>query len=149
MRVLLRDDVAGVGKRGDIVDVARGFARNYLIPTGRGLVATAGAETQATTMRRARDLRDAQDREAAEAVAGELAGATVTVTARAGSEGRLFGSVTASDIADAIREQTRTVVDRRKIHLSEPIKSVGTHIVPLRLHGDVETSVTVEVVAGS
>ena len=148
MRVLLRDDVAGVGKKGDIVDVARGFARNYLIPTGRGLVATSGAHVQANTMRRARDLRDAQDREAAETVAGVLSGATVTVTARAGSEGRLFGSVTASDISDAIAAQTGAVVDRRKIHLTEPIKSVGTHVVPLRLHGDVESEVTVEVVSG-
>jgi large subunit ribosomal protein L9 len=149
MRVLLRGDVAGVGKKGDIVDVARGFARNYLIPTGRGLVATSGAQSQATAMRRARDLRDAQDREAAETVAGVLSGAMVTVSARAGSEGRLFGSVTAADIADAIATQTGAVVDRRKIHLTEPIKSVGTHLVPLRLHGEVESTVTVEVVAGS
>ncbi len=149
MKVLLRDDVEGVGKRGDIVDVARGFARNYLVPTGRGLVASSGVESQAAAMRRARDLRDAQDREAAETVAGVLAGAQVTVSARAGAEGRLFGSVTASDIADAVAKQTGVVVDRRKVHLVEPIKSVGTHVVPVRLHGDVEAPLTVEVVAGS
>jgi large subunit ribosomal protein L9 len=149
MRVLLRDDVAGVGKKGDIVDVARGFARNYLIPTGRGLVAGSGIEAQATAMRRARDLRDAHDREAAEAVAGVLAAATVTVRARAGPEGRLFGSITAADVAAAIQAQTGAIVDRRKVHLVEPIKSVGTHVVPVRLHGDVESQLTVEVVAGS
>ena len=149
MRVLLRDDVQGVGKKGDIVDVARGFARNYLIPTGRGLVASAGVESQAAAMRRARDLRDAQDKEAAEAVAGVLAEARVTVTARSGAEGRLFGSVTAADIAQALADQVGVVVDRRKVHLTEPIKSVGTHTVPLRLHGDVESNVTLEVVAGT
>jgi large subunit ribosomal protein L9 len=149
MRVLLRDDVAGVGKKGDIVEVARGFARNYLIPTGRGLVAKAGTEAQATAMRRARDLRDAQDREAAEAVAAVLTDATITISARAGTEGRLFGSVTAADIAEAIEAQTRVVVDRRKVHLTEPIKSLGSHVVPVRLHGDVESALTVEVVAGA
>ena len=149
MRVLLRDDVAGVGKKGDIVEVARGFARNYLIPTGRGLVAGAGIEAQAASMRRARDLRDAQDREAAETVAGVLADARITVPARAGAEGRLFGSVTAADVADALARQAGVVVDRRKIHLADPIKSVGTHVVPVRLHGDVESAVTVEVVADS
>ena len=149
MRVLLRDDVDGVGKKGDIVDVARGFARNYLIPTGRGLVASAGVASQAAAMRRARDLRDAHDRAAAETMAGVLADAHVTVSARAGTEGRLFGSVTASDIADAVAKQTGVVVDRRKVLLAEPLKSIGAHVVPIRLHGDVEAQLTVEVVAGT
>jgi large subunit ribosomal protein L9 len=149
MRVLLRGDVSGVGKKGDIVEVAKGFARNYLFPTGRALVATDGVESQATAMRRARDLRDAHDKQAAETVAGVLVASTVTITARAGAEGRLFGSVTATDVAEAIEAQTGAVVDRRRIQLAEPIKSVGSHVVPLRLHTDVEASVTVEVVAGS
>jgi len=149
MRVLLRGDVAGVGKKGDIVEVAKGFARNYLFPTGRALVATDGVQFQATAMRRARDLRDAHDKQSAETVAGVLVASTVTITARAGAEGRLFGSVTATDVADAIEAQTGAVVDRRRIQLAEPIKSVGSHVVPLRLHTDVEASVTVEVVAGS
>lgn len=149
MKVLLRSDVDGVGKRGDVVDVAKGFARNYLFPTGRALMATAGAERQATTMRRARDLRDARDREAAQTVAEVLAGASVVVKARAGTGGRLFGSVTASDVAEAVAAQTGAVVDRRKIHLSEPIKSLGTHLVPVGLHSDVHVELTVEVVAES
>jgi large subunit ribosomal protein L9 len=149
MRVLLRGDVSGVGKKGDIVDVARGFARNYLFPTGRALAATDGVTAQAAAMRRARDLRDAQDKDAAESVAALLGAATITVTARAGAEGRLFGSVTASDIAEAVTTQTGAVVDRRRIHLAEPIKSVGTHVVPLRLHADVEVDLTVEVMAGT
>lgn len=146
MKVLLRSDVDGVGKRGDIVDVTKGFARNYLFPTGRALVAGAGIERQATTMRRARDLRDVRDREAATTAAEVLNGAVVTVTARAGTEGRLFGSVTASDIAEAVQVQTGAVVDRRKIHLPEPIKSLGTHVVPVALHAEVQVELTVEVV---
>jgi len=87
MRVLLRSDVDGVGKRGDVVEVAKGFARNYLFPTGRALVAGSGIDRQATSMRRARDLRDARDREAAQTVCEVLSGTVVTVTARAGSGG--------------------------------------------------------------
>lgn len=147
MKVLLRSDVDGVGKRGDLVDVSKGFARNYLFPTGRALVATAGTERQATAMRRGRDLRDAKDRDAARTVAEVLEGANVVVKARAGTAGRLFGSVTASDVADAVEAQTGAVVDRRKIHLTEPIKSLGTHLVPVGLHADVQVELTVEVVA--
>ena len=147
MRVLLRDDVSGVGKRGDIVDVARGFARNYLFPTGRALAASAGVESQAAAMRRTRDLRDAHDRESAQTVSAELSSVTVTIAARAGSEGRLFGSVTTTDLAAAIEAQTGAVIDRRKIELDEPIKTVGSHVVPVHLHADVDVELTVEVTA--
>jgi len=149
MRVLLRSDVGGVGKRGEVVEVAKGFARNYLFPTKRALVATSRSEPQATAMRRARDLRDTRDREAAQTVSLVLAGATVTVTARAGAGGRLFGSVTASDVAEAVEAQTGAVIDRRKIHLVEPIKSLGTHLVSLALHSDVQVELTIEVVTGT
>lgn len=147
MRVLLRDDVQGVGRRGDIVQVAGGFARNFLFPTGRALKATDGMVDQAAAMRRGRDLRDAKDRESAQAQASALAAKTITVTARAGAEGRLFGSVTAQDLADALEQQTGIVVDRRKVHLEEAIKSVGVHVVPVHLHADVDAELTVEVVA--
>jgi large subunit ribosomal protein L9 len=146
MRVLLRSDISGVGKKGDIVEVARGFAQNYLFPTGRALVATGGVEVQAAAMRRSGALRDAQDKEAAETVVGVLS-APVTITARAGAEGRLFGSVTATDVAEAVQAQTGAVLDRRRIQLAEPIKSVGTHVIAVRLHADVEAELTVEVVA--
>ena len=96
-------------------------------------------------MRRARDLRDQKDRDAAATVAGVLRAKPVVVSARAGSEGRLFGSVTASDLAEAIEAQTGAVVDRRRIDLSEPIRSIGTHTVNVRLHSDVEAEVVVEV----
>ncbi|MGH9210738.1 MAG: 50S ribosomal protein L9 [Acidimicrobiales bacterium] len=147
MQVILRSDVANLGKRGDILDVADGFARNYLVPKGLAMKASTGTATQADAMRRARDLRDAQDRSAAEDVATMLVSKVVTVTARAGSEGRLFGSVTSADIATAIESQTGVELDRRKFHLDEPLKSLGTHVVSVKLHSDVEFPVTVEVLA--
>ncbi|HEY5026201.1 MAG TPA: 50S ribosomal protein L9 [Acidimicrobiales bacterium] len=148
MKVLLRSDISGVGKKGDIVEVAKGFARNFLFPTGSALVATGGVEAQAASMRKSRALRDAQDKESAQTVAGVLSAGTITITARAGAEGRLFGSVTTTDIAEAVEAQTGAVLDRRKIVLGEPIKSVGTHVVPVKLHTDIDAELTVEVVAG-
>ncbi|MFM7684794.1 MAG: 50S ribosomal protein L9 [Actinomycetota bacterium] len=146
MKVILRSDRKGLGKRGDIVEVAEGHARNFLLPKGHAIVATDGAVSQATAMRRARDLRDAQDRESAQAVAGKLVATPITIAVKAGSEGRLFGSVTAADVAQAIEAQTHVSIDRRKLHV-DPIKSVGTHSVTVKLHSDVEFPVTVEVVA--
>jgi large subunit ribosomal protein L9 len=147
MKVLLRDDVDGVGRRGDIVEVADGYARNFLFPSGIGFAATKGVQAQAAAMRRARDLREAKDRQAAVAKAQVLAGATLRVIARAGSTGRLFGSVGVAEIADAVREQKDVVVDPRSFSLDQPIKATGTYEVPVRLFGDIATSVMVEVVA--
>jgi large subunit ribosomal protein L9 len=149
MKVLLRDDIDGVGKRGDIVEVAKGFARNYLLPTGRALLAGDRIEKQAVAMRRGRDLRNVQDRDAARSAAGVLGDTTVTVSARAAAEGRLFGSVSAADVAEAITTQTGAEIDRSKVSLSEPIKTVGTHVVPVQLHDEVVVDVTVEVVAAT
>lgn len=146
MKIILRSDVGNVGKKGDIVDVTDGFARNYLVPKGLALKATASNEKQANAMRRARDVRDAKDRGAAEEVASALVPKIITVKAKAGAEGRLFGSVTSADVATAVQEQTGIEIDRRKLHLDEPIKSLGTHQVPTRLHPDVEFAITVEVV---
>lgn len=145
MKVLLRSDVDGVGRRGDIVEVTGGFARNYLVPTGRAVHATDGITAQAAAMRRTRDLRDAKDRQSAQTVSDVITSKPVVVTARAGAEGRLFGSVTASEIADAIATQTGATVDRRKIVLAEPIRSVGSHTVTVHLHSDVDAEVVVEV----
>jgi large subunit ribosomal protein L9 len=146
MKIVLRTDVDQVGKKGDIVDVADGYARNYLVPKGLAFKATSGVAAQAASMRRNRDLRDANDRAAAEEVARTLVPRVVTITARAGAEGKLFGSVTTSDVADAVTSQTGIEIDRRKLHLDEPIKTVGTHLVPAKLHADVEFPITVEVV---
>ncbi|MGP0029225.1 MAG: 50S ribosomal protein L9 [Acidimicrobiales bacterium] len=149
MKVLLRDDVDGVGRRGDIVKVAGGFARNFLLPEGRAIVATAGVEGQAEQMRRGRDLREAKDRGAAEAQATILAGAVIPIAARAGGGGRLFGSIGASDVVEAIKADKGVEIDRRHVVLPEPIKELGTFDVTVELFAGVATVVTVEVTAAS
>jgi large subunit ribosomal protein L9 len=150
MKVVLRTDLDKVGKRGDIVDVADGYARNFLLPKGHAIVASSGVSAQANAMRRARDLKDAKDREAAELVARTLVPMVIRIPARAGSgdQAKLFGSITSSDIADAVAEQARINIDRRRLQLDEPIKSLGTHEVPVKLHSDVEFRITVDVVRG-
>jgi large subunit ribosomal protein L9 len=147
VKVILRSDVADVGKKGDIVDVADGFGRNYLVPKGLAIKATSGAQEQAGAMRRSRDLKDAKDRGAAEEIAKRLVPTVITVKAKSGAEGRLFGSVTVADVAAAVHDQTGIELDRRRLHLDEPIKSLGTHAVPAKLHADVEFPITVEVVS--
>ena len=146
MKVVLRTDVSGVGRRGDIVEVAGGYARNYLLPRGAAMVAADGIESQAQAMRRSRDLREAQDRAAAEAKAQTLAGAVLRIEARAGSAGRLFGSVTANDIAEAAKGAKGVELERSQVALAEPIKELGSYDVPVQLFDDVTTVVTVEVV---
>ena len=145
MRVVLRADVTNVGKKGDILDVADGFARNFLLPKGHALKASEGIVQQAQAMRRSRDLRDAKDRESAETVARTLVPQVIRLKARAGNEGRLFGSVTAPEIVQAVQEQTGVELDRRKLRLDEPIRSLGSHEVPVKLHSDVEFRITLEV----
>jgi large subunit ribosomal protein L9 len=145
MKVVLRNDVDNVGKRGDLVDVADGFARNLLIPSGQAIVATAGIKAQADAMRRRRDVADAKDREAAEAVARQLVAAVVSIKAKAGTEGKLFGSVTPADIVAAVQAQTGIELDRRKLGHHEAIKSIGTHEIPVQLHADVKFQITLEV----
>lgn len=147
MKLVLRSDVPQVGKKGDIVDVADGYGRNYLVPKGLAFPATPGVQAQADAMRRNRDLRDASDRAAAEEVAKTLVPRVVTITARAGAEGKLFGSVTSAEVAEAVTTQTGVAIDRRQLTLAEPIKTLGTHLVPAKLHADVEFPITVEVVA--
>jgi large subunit ribosomal protein L9 len=146
MKIVLRADVDTVGKKGDIIEVADGFARNFLIPKGKAIVATDGVVSQAAAMRRARDLRDAKDRESAEAVARRLVPTVIRIPAKAGAEGKLFGSVTTAEIVTAVAAQTGVELDRRRLHLDEPIKTLGTHQVAAKLHSDVEFPVTIEVV---
>ena len=146
MKVLLRTDVDGVGKRGDIIDVAGGFARNHLLPAGKAIVAADGVEAQASAMRRSRDLRDARDREGSETVAKTLVGNTITIPARAAND-RLFGSVAAADIVRHVEEQTGAVIDRHDLVLEEPIKTIGEHNVRVELIGGVVFELTVDVVA--
>jgi large subunit ribosomal protein L9 len=147
MKVILRADIDGVGRRGDIVDVADGHARNFLLPKGKALVATPGAVDQANSMRKARDLRERADREAAQAVGAQLTASPIKVAAKAGNEGRLFGSVTAHNVADAIKAQTGVDVDHKKVIVGQ-IRTVGEHSATVRLHADVEVVVNLSVAAG-
>ena len=147
MNVILREDIAGVGRRGDIVTVADGHARNYLLPRGLALVASAGAIQQANSMRRARDLRENTEREAARGVAANLAKQSVKVKAKAGAEGRLFGSISTTEIAAALLDQTGITVDRKNITIDTPIRSVGDHTVSVELYSDVVGVINLSVVA--
>ncbi|MGI9023462.1 MAG: 50S ribosomal protein L9 [Acidimicrobiales bacterium] len=147
MKVVMRADVANVGNKCDVLDVADGYARNFLVPRGLAFKASPGAVAQAGDMRKSRDIREARDRASAEEVATRLAPKTVTIGAKAGAEGRLFGSVTVADLVAAVETQAGVTLDRRQFHLDEPIKSLGSHEVAVRLHTDVELRLAVEVVA--
>ena len=148
MKIVLREDVEHVGQKGDIVDVADGYARNFLVPRGLALRASKGVQKQADAMRRSRDARDNREREAAQAIADQLA-PTVRLEARAGEGGRLFGSVTTADIAAAVHAQLGVEVDRRDIALDEPLKELGEREIDVKLHRDVSATLRVEVVAGA
>lgn len=147
MKVLLRKDITGVGRRGDIVSVSSGHARNFLLPRGLAIVATDGAVVQATSMRRARDLREAADRESAQTIVAELAKRTIQIQAKAGSEGRLFGSVTATDIAHAVDAQAGISLDRKSIEISSPIRTVGDHSVTVELFAGITGTISLSVSA--
>jgi large subunit ribosomal protein L9 len=147
MKVVLRADVDTLGQKGDLLDVSDGYARNYLVPRGLAMRATKGVVRQSEAMRRNRAARDARDREAAQAVADQLGGRRIEVKARAGEGGRLFGSVTAIDIADAVQAQAGVTIDRRHLSLPEPLKELGAAEVPLRLHPEVAVDLGVDVVA--
>ncbi len=147
MRIVLHQVVRGLGNRGDVLDVADGYARNFLIPQGLAQRANAGVEAQAEAMRKAWNQKNTQQREAAEEVAKTLVAKTIVIAARASGEGKLFGSVNTGDIAEAIEAQTGVVLDRKSIHLEEGIRSVGTHSVKVQPHNDVEFPVTLEVSA--
>jgi large subunit ribosomal protein L9 len=147
MRIVLRDDVDNLGKKGEVVDVADGYARNFLVPRGLALKASAGSQKQADAMRRNREVRESREREAAQALAAQFEGRTITIKARAGGEGRLFGSVTSVDIAEAVQKQTGAEIDRRKLTLDEPLKEIGGADVMVRLHPDVVATIHVEVEA--
>ena len=147
MRVVLRADVENLGNKGDLCEVADGFARNFLVPRGLAIKATKGTVRQAEAMRRSRAARDARERDGAQEVAARLAGRRIEVRARAGEGGKLFGSVTSSDIAEAVLAQTTIELDRRTIELPEPLKELGAVEVPVRLHAEVAAAIAVEVVA--
>ncbi|MFI7615662.1 50S ribosomal protein L9 [Nonomuraea terrae] len=148
MKLILTNEVSGLGTPGDIVEVKDGYGRNYLIPRGYAMRWTRGAEKQIETIRKARDAREIRDLGTAKEVAGQLGALRVRLTTRAGESGRLFGSITTGDIAEAVKAAGGPQLDRRRIEIVNPIKSVGSHRVTVKLHPEVSANVDVEVVAG-
>ena len=146
MEVILREDVKSLGKAGDLVRVKPGYGRNYLLPSGLAYEATEGNKKRIAAETRARSTRAAAERTEAEARAAQLGAVELTLKGKAGEEGKLFGSVTASDIAEALAAKGFEV-DRRRIELDQPIKSLGRHTVGVRLHADVRAEIRVDVVA--
>lgn len=146
MEVILREDVKKLGRAGELVKVKPGYARNFLLPQGLAYEATAGNLKRIEAESKSRNARVAQERSEAEAVAAKLAGITVTLTRKAGEGDRLFGSITAQDIADALAQKGQSV-DKRKIELEHPIKTIGEHTVPVQLHHDVVAQVKITVAA--
>ena len=146
MKVILSQEVRGVGAPGDIVEVADGYGRNYLLPRNLARLATAGAVRQAEGIRARRAALEIADLEQARTVAAHLESLRVVIPAKAGKEGRLFGSITTPQIVDAVARTGGTQIDRRRIHLDSAIKNVGTHRITVRLHPEVEATMNVEVV---
>ena len=146
MKVLLRSDVDGLGKTGSIVNVARGYARNFLVPQGLAVIATEGMAAQAEVMQQKRALQSAADKESAQTLAASLSDCAVTVSAKTSDEGRLFGSVGSAEISEAIVTQIGAQIEQRQIKV-ELIKDVGSHSFEIEIHPEVSVSGTVEVVS--
>ena len=142
MKLILTQEVNGLGAAGDVVEVKDGYGRNFLMPKGLATAWTRGGEKQVTQIKRARSKREVRDREHALEIKAALESSAIVLNARAGSEGRLFGSITVGDIADAIKS---VEVDKRKIVLHAPIKLAGKHSVTVRLHPEVEAEVVIDV----
>ena len=147
MKLILTQEVSGLGAPGDVVDVASGYGRNYLIPRGFAMLWTRGAEKQIDLIKRARSAREVRGVEDAKAIADELEELHVRMRRRAGGSGRLFGSVGPADIAAAVREAGGPILDRRRIEVRDPIKTVGSHQVRVRLHPEVSAWVDIDIVA--
>ena len=146
MKVLLRIDVEGLGRTGDLVEVARGYARNYLVPQGLAVTAGSGMAVQAEAMQRKRALQAAADKSDAEESAARLEGLVLQVTAKASEEGRLFGSVGVAEVASALVDQFGLEVDRGQVS-GDSVKDLGTHSFTVQLHPEVDFQVSVEVQA--
>jgi large subunit ribosomal protein L9 len=147
MKLILTHEVSGLGTPGDVVDVAAGYGRNYLIPRGFAMRWTRGAEKEIDLIKRARSVREIRSLDDAKSVAGQLGSLTVRLRRRAGQNGRLFGSVGPSDIADAVRAAGGPELDRRRIEVTDPIKTLGQHQVRVRLHPEVSATVDIDIQA--
>ncbi len=147
MKLILTREVAGLGLAGDIVEVADGYGRNFLVPRGAAITWTKGAEKQIAQIKRARDSREIRDLGHAREIKADLEKLTVKLSARAGKDGRLFGSITTNDIADAVKDAGGPTLDRKRIQIEGHIKSVGQHSVTVDLHPDVVATIPVAVEA--
>jgi large subunit ribosomal protein L9 len=141
VRVMLTKDVESVGKAGDVREVADGYGRNYLLPRKLAVIARRGVEAEGNRLREAAAKRETKDRTEAQALADEIGNKTVVVRLKVGAEDKAFGSITNQDVAAALKAQHRVDIDRHKIDIKEPIKTLGEHQVPLRLHRDVTAHV--------
>lgn len=146
MKVILTEEIRGLGTRGDVVSVKDGYARNYLLPKNLAREASAGNLKQIEHERRKWGLLAQQEKDTAQKAADKVKGVKITIEKRVGEHGHLFGSVTANEIADALLEKG-IEVDKRRIELEQPIKTLGVHDVDVRLHRDVTAQIHVEVVA--
>ena len=146
MKLILTQEVAGLGGPGDIVEVKDGYGRNFLLPRGAAIRWSRGGEKQVSSIRRGREVRGIADLGSAQDVKGRLEGLRVTLPVKAGDTGRLFGSVTVADIVEAVSKAGGPQVDKRRIEIGSPIKTVGAHQVTVRLHPEVAATVSLEVV---
>ena len=150
MKLILTQEVSGLGGPGDVVEVKDGYGRNYLVPRGLAITWTKGGEKQVAQIRRGREVREIADRGQAQQVAAQLSALKVELPARAGQGGRLFGSVTAADVVDAVKTAGGPSLDKRRVELpAAHIKTVGSHTVSVRLHPEVVATVNVEVTPDS
>ena len=147
MKLILTQDVPGLGAPGDVVEVKDGYGRNYLLPRGFAISWTRGGEKQVTQIKRARKVREVRDLSHANEIKQALESLTITLPARAGEAGRLFGSVTNADVADAVKAAGGPILDKRAVVLAKPIKTVGKHSATVQVHPDVKATVSLEVVA--
>jgi large subunit ribosomal protein L9 len=148
MKVILTHEVSNLGTAGDVVDVKPGYARNFLFRRGLATAWTKGGQKQVEAIAKGREVRAVKSLEEAKSIKGNLESKAVTVVANAGGSGRLFGAVSTSDIADAVKAAGGPTLDRRKIEVTHPIKSVGSHQALVRLHPEVQATLTLDVVAG-
>lgn len=146
MKLILMDTVADLGQKGDVVDVADGYARNYLLPKSLAVKASRGALKQAEALRIAREEAERKAREELERLRSMLVGTRVVIAARAGDEGKLFGSISNGDVSEAIKRFIGIEVDRKKIEIEEPIRSIGLHEVKITLHPEVSFPLSLDVI---
>jgi large subunit ribosomal protein L9 len=146
MKIILTQEVSGLGTPGDVVEVKNGYGRNYLLPQGFAIQWSKGAEKQVTVIKRARSAREIRDLGQANEVKDQLSNLQVKLTARSGSGGRLFGSITPAEIVDAVKAAGGPVLDRRRLELTGPIKTTGSYNVQVKLHPDVTATFPVNVV---